>query len=152
MHRVERSVLVPFSAAQMFGLVDDVERYPEFLPWCSGAQVLETHAGGQTARLHIDYHGVKAHFTTANVNVPAKSIHMKLEEGPFRTLAGEWTFKALADEACKVELVLAYAFGTSLLEAAIGPVFDRIARTFIDAFVHRAEQLHGGKGSPAAAR
>jgi ribosome-associated toxin RatA of RatAB toxin-antitoxin module len=145
MHRVERSVLVPFSAAQMYALVDDVDRYPEFLPWCSGAKVLETHEGGQTARLDIDYHGVKAHFTTDNVNVPAKSIHMKLKEGPFRALTGEWTFKALAENACKVELVLTYAFGTSLLETAIGPVFDRIGRTFIDAFVQRAEKLHARK-------
>jgi len=80
-----------------------------------------------------------------NVNVPAKSIHMKLKEGPFRALTGEWTFKALAENACKVELVLTYAFGTSLLETAIGPVFDRIGRTFIDAFVQRAEKLHARK-------
>lgn len=145
MQRVERSVLVPFSAQAMFDLVDDVDSYPEFLPWCSGAEVLEAHDGGKTARLHIDFHGVKAHFTTDNVNVPPGSIHMKLKEGPFRKLTGEWTFKALADDACKVELVLTYAFGTSVLEAVIGPVFDRIARTFIDAFVHRAEKLHGGK-------
>lgn len=143
MQRVERSVLVPFSATQMFVLVDEVELYPQFLPWCSGADVLDTRADGKTARLHIDYHGVKAHFTTDNVNAPPRSIHMMLKEGPFRRLTGEWAFKALAEDACKVELVLTYAFGTSVLETVIGPVFDRIARTFIDAFVERAEALHG---------
>ena len=143
MQRVERSVLVPHGAARMFALVNDVELYPQFLPWCSGAEVLASRSDGKTARLHIDYHGVKAHFTTNNVNVPARSIHMKLEEGPFRNLTGEWLFRALAEDACKVELVLVYAFGTSILDSVIGPVFDRIARTFIDAFVHRAEALYG---------
>ncbi len=103
----------------------------------------ELRDDGKIARLHIDYHGVKTHFTTDNVNAAPDSIRISLKEGPFRSLAGAWTFKALAADACKVELVLSYTFGTSLLEAAVGPVFDRIARTFIDAFVHRAEALHG---------
>lgn len=143
MHRVERSVLVPYSAARMFALVDDVARYPEFLPWCSAAEVLATRDDGKTARLHIDFHGVKANFTTDNVNTPPAAIRMELKEGPFHNLTGEWTFKSLAEDASKVELVLVYAFGTSLLETVIGPVFDRIARTFIDAFVHRAQALYG---------
>ncbi len=143
MQRVERSVLVPYSASQMFTLVDTIDDYPRFLPWCSGAEVLELRDDGKIARLHIDYRGVKTHFTTDNVNAAPDSIRISLKEGPFRSLTGAWTFKALAADACKVELVLSYTFGTSLLEAAVGPVFDRIARTFIDAFVHRAEALHG---------
>lgn len=146
MQRVERSVLVPYSAARMFALVDDIDDYPRFLPWCSGAEVLQLRPDGKIARLHVDYHGVKTHFTTDNVNAAPTSIHIRLREGPFRSLTGQWVFKPLATDACKVELVLAYAFGTSLLEKAIGPVFDRIARTFIDAFVHRAEALHTGPG------
>ena len=143
MAAVKKLVLIEFTPRQMFDLVDQVERYPEFLPWCSGAHVLETHEGGQTARLDIDYHGVKAHFTTDNVNVPAKSIHMKLKEGPFRALTGEWTFKALAEDACKVEFELAYEFASGVIETFVGPVFNHIAGTFIDAFVRRAEKLYG---------
>ena len=139
MHRVLKSVLVPHSAQQMFDLVDDVERYPEFVPWCSGAAVLATHPAGKTARLDIDYHGVRAHFTTDNVNIAGKSIVVTLKDGPFRHLHGEWTFKALAAQACKVEFALAYEFSSVVLETLVGPVFSHIANTFIDAFVDRAD-------------
>ena len=121
MQSVHRSVLVPFSAARMFALVDDIERYPDFLPWCGGAQVFETHAGGKTARVDIDYHGVRAHFTTDNANTPPTSIVVTLKDGPFRHLHGEWRFTALAEDACKVEFVLAYEFTTHLLERVVGP-------------------------------
>jgi ribosome-associated toxin RatA of RatAB toxin-antitoxin module len=116
----------------MFQLVDDVERYPEFVPWCGGAQVLDVRPDGKTARLDLD-------FTTDNVNVPGQSIVITLKNGPFRHLHGEWTFKPLAADACKVEFHLAYEFSTPLLEGLVGPVFSHIANTFIDAFVHRAE-------------
>jgi ribosome-associated toxin RatA of RatAB toxin-antitoxin module len=144
MQRVNKSVLVPFSAAEMFDLVDGVERYPEFLPWCGGVHVVELRPDGKTARIDIDYHGVKAHFTTANLNRPPEAIVVTLTDGPFRHLHGEWRFHALAENACKVEFELAYDFTTHLLEKVVGPVFSRIANTFIDAFVRRAEALHGG--------
>ena len=131
------------SAAQMFALVDDVARYPEFLPWCGGTQVLEQRDDGKTARLDIDYHGVRAHFTTDNVNAPRESIIVTLRDGPFRHLHGEWTFRALAPDACKVEFALAYEFSTHILEGIVGPVFAHIANTFIDAFVKRADKVHG---------
>ena len=139
MASVRKSVLVPFSAPAMFELVDDVERYPEFLPWCAGTRVLESHPGGKTARIDIDYHGVRAHFTTDNANDPPESIIVTLKDGPFRHLHGEWRFKALAPSACKVEFELAWEFRTHMLERVVGPVFGRIANTFIDAFVRRAE-------------
>ena len=139
MQRVLKSVLVPFDAARMFALVDDFERYPEFLPWCGGAEVLALRDDGKTARIDIDYHGIKAHFTTDNVNRPPESIVITLNDGPFRHLHGEWRFRALAAGACKVELELAYEFSTHLLEKVVGPVFNHIANTFIDAFVRRAE-------------
>lgn len=148
MQRVQKSVLVPFAAAQMFDLVDDVEKYPDFLPWCSGSAVLERRDDGKTARLDINYHGVKAHFTTDNVNVPQASIGITLRDGPFRQLHGEWTFRPLTDTACKVELVLAYEFKTHVLETIVGPVFNHIARTFVDAFVRRAEAVHGSRTAP----
>jgi ribosome-associated toxin RatA of RatAB toxin-antitoxin module len=142
MQRVRKSVLVPFGADEMFALVDDVEHYPRFLPWCGGAHVLESHPGGKTARIDIDYHGVRAHFTTDNANCAGESIVVTLRDGPFRHLHGEWRFVALAPDACKVEFELAYEFATPLLERVVGPVFSHIADTFIDAFVRRAEALH----------
>ena len=142
MQRVTRSVLVPYAAAQMFALVDDVEKYPQFLPWCAGATVLAQRDEVKTARIDIDYHGVKAHFTTDNANVPAERIVITLSDGPFKQLQGEWHFRALAEDACKVEFELAYEFATGLIETIVGPVFNHIASTFIDAFVRRAEKLY----------
>src|SRR5947207_14967601 len=143
MQCVKKSVLVPYAAAEMFELVDRVERYPQFLPWCAGAQVLEAAERHKSARLDIDYHGVRAHFTTDNVNDPPSSIVITLKSGPFRRLHGEWRFHALAERACKVEFELAYEFATELLERLVGPVFNHIANTFVDAFVRRAESVYG---------
>jgi len=143
---VKKSVLIPYSAAQMFELVDRVEDYPGFLPWCAGARVLESHPGGKTAKLDIDYHGVRASFTTQNDNTPPTLIVVKLKDGPFRTLHGEWRFRELRADACKVEFDLTYEFSTGLLDRVIGPVFNHIATTFIDAFVKRAETVYGLPG------
>jgi ribosome-associated toxin RatA of RatAB toxin-antitoxin module len=143
MQHVKKSVLVPFSASAMFALVDDVERYPQFLPWCPGTHVIERHEGGKTARLDVDYHGVRVHFTTDNVNRPPESIIVTLKDGPFKHLHGEWQFRALGENACKVEFDLCYEFKTHMLERLFGGVFSRIANTLIDAFVHRAEALNG---------
>jgi ribosome-associated toxin RatA of RatAB toxin-antitoxin module len=142
MQRVKKSVLVPYGAARMFALVDDIESYPQFLPWCGGATVLDVYEGGKTARIDINYHGVRAHFTTDNAERPPESIVVTLKDGPFRHLHGEWRFRALAEEACKIEFELAYEFATHLIEAVVGPVFNHIANTFIDAFVRRADALH----------
>jgi ribosome-associated toxin RatA of RatAB toxin-antitoxin module len=144
MQRVTKSVLVPFPATAMFDLVDRIELYPQFLPWCAGVHVVETRDDGKTARIDIDYHGVRAHFTTHNVNRTGESILVTLKDGPFRRLGGEWRFRALARDACKVEFELAYEFATTVLEKAVGPVFGHIANTFIDAFVRRAEATHAG--------
>ena len=134
---------MPYSAEKMFALVDDIESYPSFLPWCGGARILDEHEGGKTARLDINYHGVRAHFTTDNAERPPESIVVTLNDGPFKHLHGEWRFRALADAACKIEFELAYEFQTPLIEAVVGPVFNHIANTFIDAFVKRANALHG---------
>ena len=141
MKTVHKSVLIWYSPQEMFALVTDVPRYPEFLPWCADATILATHAAGKTARIDINYHGVHAHFTTDNANRPPRSIVVTLNSGPFRHLHGEWRFHALAADACKVEFELAYEFSTHVLERVVGPVFAHIASTFIDAFVRRAESL-----------
>jgi ribosome-associated toxin RatA of RatAB toxin-antitoxin module len=143
---VRKSVLVPHGAAAMFDLVDRVDLYPEFLPWCAGAAILATRDGGKTARLDIDYHGIRAHFTTDNANTPPERIVVTLNDGPFRHLHGEWRFRPLADAGCKIEFELAYEFSTHLLERAVGPVFAHIANTFIDAFVRRADARLGAAG------
>ena len=145
MQRVKKSVLVPFSADAMYEIVDRIEIYPQFLPWCGGAHVVETHDGGKTARIDIDYYGVRTHFTTDNVNRAGESIIVTLKDGPFRHLQGEWRFRPLAPDACKVEFELGYEFTTHVLEKAVGPVFSHIANTFIDAFVRRAESIHSKK-------
>ena len=126
----------------MFELVEGVERYPEFLPWCAAARYLETRADGKTARIDIDYHGVRAHFTTDNVNRPPEAIVITLKDGPFRHLHGEWRFAPLGPSACRIDFEFAWEFASSLLEPAVGPVFGHIANTFIDAFVRRAEAVH----------
>ena len=126
----------------MFELVDDVESYPKFLPWCGGARVVERNGDRKTARIDIDYHGVRAHFTTDNVNRPPDAIVITLNDGPFRHLHGEWRFVALGDLGCRIEFELAYEFATMLLDKAIGPVFGHIANTLIDAFVRRAEAVY----------
>ena len=146
MQCVKKSVLVLYSSAQMYELVDRVEDYPKFLPWCADARVLEWHPSGKTARLDIDYHGVRAHFTTANANTPTELIVVTLKDGPFRHLHGEWRFLGLREDACKVAFDLSYEFSSGVLDKVIGPVFTHIANTFIDAFVRRAEVVYGAAG------
>jgi ribosome-associated toxin RatA of RatAB toxin-antitoxin module len=140
---VHKSVLVPYSAARMFALVERAEEYPAFLPWCGGAQTLVRNADRSLVRIDIDFHGVRAHFTTANHNQAPERIVIELRDGPFRRLDGTWTFRPLGANACKVEFELNYEFATHALEKLIGPVFNHIAASFIDAFVKRAEQVYG---------
>jgi ribosome-associated toxin RatA of RatAB toxin-antitoxin module len=143
MRSVHKSVLVPYSAEQMFDLVERVEDYPKFLPWCGGARILQQTTEETLAQINIDYHGVRTHFTTANGNQPPGRIVISLRDGPFRRLDGIWQFRALSDSACKVEFELNYEFATPVLERLIGPVFGHIADSFIDAFVKRAVAVHG---------
>ena len=141
MQSVSRSVLVAHSASEMFDLVDRVELYPQFLPWCAGAKVLETRPDGKTARIDIDYRGLRVHFTTDNVHRANESIAIALRDGPFRQLHGEWRFAGLAPDSCKVSLALAYEIMTPL-DLLVGAVFGRITNTLIDSFVRRADALY----------
>jgi ribosome-associated toxin RatA of RatAB toxin-antitoxin module len=144
MASVQKSVLVPYRAEEMFELVERVEDYPRFLPWCAGATTLERSASETVARLDILYHGVRAHFTTVNRSERPERIVIALRSGPFRDLDGTWRFTPLGAEGSKVELALRYEFATAMLERLIGPVFGRIAHTLVDAFVQRADAVHGG--------
>ena len=140
---VEKSVLVGHSAQQMFALVDKVEAYSEFLPWCDGATILHRDDHRTRATIHINYHGVKHSFTTENIKTPPSSMSIRLVEGPFKVLDGEWRFAALAEDACKIEFRLNYEFSSWILEKLVGPVFSYIANTMVDAFVQRAEKVYG---------
>jgi ribosome-associated toxin RatA of RatAB toxin-antitoxin module len=139
---VEKSVLVPHSAEQMFNLVDRVEEYPDFLPWCGGAGVVALEGNTVHATVHIDYHHIRQHFTTENQRTPPTKIEMTLQDGPFRHLDGSWTFIPLNEAACKIEFRLHYEFSSKLLEKLVGPVFHYIANSFVDAFIHRAGKIY----------
>jgi ribosome-associated toxin RatA of RatAB toxin-antitoxin module len=136
-------VLVGYSAQQMFDMVDAVEAYPSFLPWCSGATVIYRDPTRTRATMHVNYHGVKQSFTTENAKEPPHRMTVRLVEGPFRVLDGEWLFTALADDACRIDFRLHYEFASKLLERLVGPVFSYIANTMVDAFVKRADALYG---------
>jgi ribosome-associated toxin RatA of RatAB toxin-antitoxin module len=144
MHRVERSALVPFSSQQMFDLVARVEAYPTFLPWCEGTHVRARSDGTVDATINILYRGARSRFTTRNQHEPHSRIALELVEGPFRRLSGEWTFRQLRADACRVHLSLHYQFAAGLLGRAIAPVFDVIATSMVDSFTRHAQALHGG--------
>ncbi len=140
---VQKSVLVGYSGEQMFSLVDAVEAYPQFLPWCRAAEVSHRDAHVTCATLHINYRRVRQSFTTENRKEPPHAMRVRLIEGPFRVLDADWGFKPLAANACKIDFRLHYEFSSKVLEALVGPVFSYIANMMVDAFVKRAEQLYG---------
>lgn len=143
MAEIEKSVLVGYSAAQMFRLVDTVENYPEFLPWCGGATAKIQSDQIVHATVHINYHHIKHSFTTENRRTPPELIEMTLLDGPFEHLDGHWRFIPLSENACKIEFRLHYTFSHKLLEKLVGPVFYVIANNFVEAFVERAEAIYG---------
>ena len=146
MKNVHKSVLIWYSPEEMFALVTDVARYPEFLPWCDHGRVIEQDEGGMVAEVGIAFSGIRQVFTTRNDHVPARQVRMRLVRGPFSRLEGGWSFSPLGEEgqrACRVELRLDYGFTNKALGALVGPVFDKIAANLVDAFVKRAEQVYG---------
>lgn len=143
MQRIERSVLVPYSAERMFRLVEQVDDYPEFLPWCPASHARALPDGSVEATIEIAYLGVHTRFTTRNTAQFPWQIRMSLVEGPFRRLDGHWTFQELAPHASKVALQLQYHFAAGMLGRLIAPVFDKIAGSLVDAFARRAESLYG---------
>ena len=126
----------------MYKLVDAVEDYPKFLPWCGGVDLLQRDDAMTVARLHIDYHGIRQNFTTENLKTYPSLMDIRLKDGPFKHLEGIWRFIALSDDACKIEFRLSYEFSNIFLEKIIAPVFSHIANTIVDAFVTRADQVY----------
>ena len=146
MKTVNKSVLIWYSPAEMYALVTQVDKYPEFLPWCDHARVLSTDAEGVTAEVGIAFSGIRQTFTTRNTHVQDQRVGMKLVKGPFSQLEGAWQFLPVGkgtERACRVELTLHYGFDNAALAALVGPVFDRIASSMVEAFVARAEQVYG---------
>jgi ribosome-associated toxin RatA of RatAB toxin-antitoxin module len=127
----------------MFDLVADVEKYPDFMPWCGGASVLARDDNGMKASITISLAGIRQTFTTRNEHDYPGLITLQLVDGPFSVLTGRWEFHALADDACKVIYTMEYAFSSRTLEAVVGPVFNRIATSFIDSFTQRAQACYG---------
>ncbi|MDP1693609.1 MAG: type II toxin-antitoxin system RatA family toxin [Burkholderiaceae bacterium] len=152
MKHVKKSVLLWYSPREMYALVTAIEDYPSFLPWCERAEVLQRDDAGMTARLTLAKSGVRHAFTTRNLHRPDAEVQVQLVDGPFSLLDGTWRFLPLGRagtapddqaKACRIEFDLRYAFASVALEAVVSPVFDRIANTFVDSFVQRAEQVHG---------
>lgn len=142
MTTISKNALVPFSAAMMYKLVDDIDAYPEFLPWCRGTQVISRNVDEVEASIDISHSGISKSFTTRNRLQINKMIEVRLVEGPFRHLEGFWRFDPLGDDACKVCLDLEFDFSNKLLSMAFGPVFNQIANSMVDSFTKRAMNVY----------
>ena len=142
MASVEKSVLVAHSPERMFELVDRVENYPLFLPWCGGTELRWRDAMSTVATIHIAYMGIRQSFTTENTKETPRLMRIRLQDGPFSELEGDWLFLPLGSEACKIEFRLSYAFSSRVLESVLAPVFSHITNTFVDAFVRRADEVY----------
>ena len=146
MKTVHKSVLIWYSASEMFALVTDIPSYPQFLPWCDSAAVLERDSGGMTAKVGLSIAGIKQSFTTRNTHEQNRKVNLKLVNGPFSKLDGEWSFTPVGktdERACRIELSLSYDFDNMALAALVGPVFEKIAGSLVDAFVKRAAHVYG---------
>ena len=146
MKTIQKSVLIWYSPQEMFDLVTSVQQYPQFLPWCDHTRVLEQDDSGMLAEVGIALSGIRHSFVTRNLHEPGRRVQMQLVKGPFSRLDGDWHFHTVGDgsqRAARVELLLNYGFDSVTLSKVVGPVFDRIAASMVDAFVKRAEQVYG---------
>lgn len=148
MKRIARSAIVEHPPEAMYALVEHIEAYPDFLPWCRAARVRERSPGRTVATLSVGLKGARYSFTTENTNQPPAGIELRLVEGPFRRFTARWRFDALGEHAARVRFEMEYAFSGALVSRALGPLFEHIADTMVDAFKRRADTVYG----PAAAR
>lgn len=140
---INKSALVPYTAVEMYSLVDDIEAYPQFLPWCGGSEVLERNEDEVKASILLSRSGIKKTFTTLNRLQHGKMIEMRLVEGPFRHLEGFWRFEELNATASKIMFDIEFEFSNKLLAMTVGPVFSQITNTMVDAFTTRAVDVYG---------
>jgi len=143
MHRISKSAIVPYTPQQMFELVNNINDYSQFLNWCDSSSILNQSENQITASVKINTGGMKQSFSTLNILTPFKSIEMKLIDGPFDELSGEWRFEALGEKATKVHLTLQFEFKSMLIDMAVSPIFKKIANSQLDAFVSRAKDIYG---------
>lgn len=143
MAHIKRSAEVPYTPRQMFDLVNDVDSYPRFLPWCRSAAVLDKRDDWRRARIEMAKGPLHRSFTTRNEFDPGQRIRIRLEDGPFRKLAGDWHFEETPGGGCRVTLDLEFEFAGLLLQRAFGPVFNQIASTLVDSFCSRARAIYG---------
>jgi len=142
-HTINRSLILPYSSAEMYDLANNVAAYHEFLPWCSGSAEIERNEACTIARIEVFYKGIKSSFTTRNALTPNQQIYLSLVDGPFSALEGKWLFGPLDDVACRVSLEVEFSFSSRLIEKTMAPVFTQICGDLIDAFAARAEQVYG---------
>jgi len=142
MPQISRTALVPYSAEQMYQLVNDVKSYPQFLPGCSGSRILDQSASQMMAAVDVSKAGISKTFTTRNILVSNQSIIMQLVDGPFRKLMGGWKFTPIGDDACRIEFQLDFEFTNKLIELAFGRVFKELAGNMVQAFTVRAKEVY----------
>lgn len=146
MKEVKRSALVPYTPEQMFALVEDIERYPQFLPWVSAAQLLERTPGEVVGRLEMHRAGMREVITTRNVLTPHREITLALVAGPFRTLEGRWTFEPIGeDRGTRVGLSIRFEFANPMFNLLLSRTFEKSCNELVDAFVTRARAVYGTK-------
>lgn len=143
MTEINRNALMPYSAAQMYDIVNDVSSYPDYLPWCGGVIIHKQTDDMMEASIQMKKVGLNHWFRTRNQLVPGRSIEVKLVEGPFRKLQGNWTFKVLDDEACRISLSLQFEVASGIVGAVLSPAFNHIANTMVDSFCQRARKIYG---------
>jgi ribosome-associated toxin RatA of RatAB toxin-antitoxin module len=143
MREVKRSALVPFTAAQMFALVEDIERYPDFVPWVTRAELVSRSENEVIGRLEMRRSGLRERFTTRNTLAPPRQITLTLVDGPFRTLEGHWTFDPIADRGTKVGLHVRFEFANPMLSVLLSRSFEKNCSELVDAFIARARAVYG---------
>lgn len=143
MHTLKRSALVPYSTRQMFELVNNIEDYPRFLPWCQSSKLISRTDKEVVASLDVVWKGIHKSFSTRNSLHPYDKIEMELVQGPLQQMQGVWTFQVLDEQASKVILDLEFAFVGGFVDRLFQPVFQHIANTLVDAFCKRAVDLYG---------
>ncbi|MBA2780328.1 type II toxin-antitoxin system RatA family toxin [Billgrantia kenyensis] len=143
MPMVNRSALVRHTPRDMFELVNDFERYPEFLPGCRRARLLERDDSHLIGEMTLGRAGIEQSFTTRNDLIEPERIEMSLVSGPFKRLRGRWLFLPMGEGTCKVCLELEFEFANRLLGMAFGKLFQQVASQLVDAFTRRADELYG---------
>lgn len=144
MRQVERSALVPYTPAQMFALVEDIERYPEFLPWVAAARLVKRTADEVVGQLEMERAGMREKFTTRNVLKPPTAMDLKLVDGPFKLLEGRWTFEPIGDRGTRIGLSIRFEFSNPMLSLLLSKSFEKSCVQLVDAFVARARTVYAG--------